>query len=124
MNSSNRRRNRVVGNNTPALSTEEIEHVLGTASPVRQINPSLSSRRSQRHSPYPTSTRDNNNTNMRNIESLTHINIPDMRNSEQNITSNMRSIESPTHMIENQHVRFNRVTYRLLTYVSVTLAPL
>ncbi|CAG8852633.1 20026_t:CDS:2, partial [Gigaspora margarita] len=76
LNTSNRRRNRDVGNTTPAPSIEEVEHALSTRSSVRQLNrsPSIISRRSQRHLPYPTSTHDN-----------TNINNPGMRNSEQNI---------------------------------------
>ena len=77
INFSNRRRNRDVGNTTPVPSIEEVEHALSTRSSIRQLNRSSSiiSRRSQRHSPYPTSTHDN-----------TNINNPGMRNSEQNIS--------------------------------------
>ncbi|CAG8570202.1 6727_t:CDS:2, partial [Dentiscutata heterogama] len=66
-----------VGNTTPALSIEEVEHALSTRSSVRRLNrsPSIISRRSQRHLPYPASP--HNNTN---------INNPGMRNSEQNIS--------------------------------------
>ncbi|CAG8823529.1 19843_t:CDS:1, partial [Gigaspora rosea] len=55
INTSNRSRNRDVGNTIPAPSIQEVEHVLGTRSSVRRINrsPSIISRRSQRHSPYP-----------------------------------------------------------------------
>ncbi|CAG8814849.1 36136_t:CDS:2 [Gigaspora margarita] len=77
LNTSNHRRNRDVGNTTPAPSVEEVEHVLSVGSSIRRINrsPSIISRRSQRHSPYPISTYDN-----------TNINNPGMRNSEQNIS--------------------------------------
>ncbi|KAF0518002.1 hypothetical protein F8M41_016845 [Gigaspora margarita] len=85
INSSNRRRNRDVENTTPAPPIEEVEHALSTKSSVRQLNrsPSIISRRSQRYSPYPTSTHDN-----------TNINNPGMRNSEQNISVPPPPIES------------------------------
>ncbi|CAG8850812.1 34246_t:CDS:1, partial [Gigaspora margarita] len=82
LNTSNRRQNRDVGNTTPAPSVEEVEHVLSVGSSVRR-SPSIISRRSQRHSPYPTSTHDN-----------TNINNPGMRNSEQNISVSLNPIET------------------------------
>ncbi|RIA99883.1 hypothetical protein C2G38_2052036, partial [Gigaspora rosea] len=78
-------RNRDAGITTPAPSIEEVEHALSRRSSIRQLNqsPSIISRRSQRHSPYPTST--HNNTN---------INNPDMRNSEENISIHPPPIET------------------------------
>ncbi|CAG8856667.1 25104_t:CDS:1, partial [Gigaspora margarita] len=65
LNTSNRRRNRDAGITTPAPPIEEVEHALSTRSSVRQLNrsPSIISRRSQRHSPYPISPHDNTNMN-------------------------------------------------------------
>ncbi|CAG8843175.1 26749_t:CDS:2, partial [Gigaspora margarita] len=65
INSSNRRRNRDVGNTTLAPPIEEVEHALSMRSSVRQLNqsPSIISRRSQRHSPYPILPHDNTNMN-------------------------------------------------------------
>ncbi|CAG8688602.1 19505_t:CDS:2, partial [Gigaspora rosea] len=58
------------------LKMNSIESVLLTPQTAGGIrSPSIISRRSQRHSPYPTSTHDN-----------TNINNPGMRNSEQNIS--------------------------------------
>ncbi|CAG8564773.1 12053_t:CDS:2 [Gigaspora rosea] len=68
INSSNCWRNRDVENTTPAPSIEKVEH-------TNNRSLSITSRRSLRHSPYPTSTHDN-----------TNINNPGMRNSEQNIS--------------------------------------
>jgi len=76
LNTSNRRRNRDMGNTTPAPPIEEVEHVLSMGSSVRRINrsPSIISRRSQRHSPYPTLPHDNANIN--NPVSEQNISVP------------------------------------------------
>ncbi|CAG8656272.1 6174_t:CDS:2, partial [Dentiscutata heterogama] len=52
LNTSNRRQNRDVENTTPAPPIEEVEH-----------SPSIISRKSQRHLPYPTSPHNNTNIN-------------------------------------------------------------
>ncbi|CAG8459626.1 635_t:CDS:2 [Cetraspora pellucida] len=103
LNTSNYRWNRDVENITPVPPIEEVEHVLSMRSFVRRINqsPSIISRRSQRHSPYPGSPHDN-----------TNINNPGMRNFEQNISVPSPPIET----LSSQPSLYSRVTDEAQNY--------